>query len=117
MNLNDVHRGITKFKKRSRIGRGPGVSLTLSWGTSCLGNEMDWAVYERSLGAWDSHAPQLCSTGGQRAARVVPLDGDAYFVVVPTTADAEGSYGVSSDLDERAASGDACATQAIAACP
>jgi len=24
MNLNDVHRGITKFKKRSRIGRGSG---------------------------------------------------------------------------------------------
>jgi len=24
MNLNDVHRGITKFKKRSRIGRGTG---------------------------------------------------------------------------------------------
>ena len=24
MNLNDVHRGITKYKKRRRIGRGPG---------------------------------------------------------------------------------------------
>ncbi len=24
MNLNDVHRGITKFKKRKRLGRGPG---------------------------------------------------------------------------------------------
>jgi len=24
MNLNDVHRGITKYKKRKRIGRGPG---------------------------------------------------------------------------------------------
>ncbi len=24
MNLNDVHRGITKFKRRKRIGRGPG---------------------------------------------------------------------------------------------
>ncbi len=27
MNLNDVHRGIHKFKKRKRVGRGPGSGL------------------------------------------------------------------------------------------
>lgn len=99
------------------LARGPGDRLTLSWNVSCLASEMDWEVYEGALGDFTSHLPAMCSTGGQHAARLGPADGDRYFLVVPRTADFEGSYGAGSSGSERPAGSDACRPQAIVNCP
>jgi hypothetical protein len=72
---------------------------------------MDWEVYAGALGDFTAHAPVLCTTGGQRGARVTPPSGDAYYLVVPRTLDFEGSYG------ERPAAAGACLPQSILACP
>lgn len=47
MNLNDVHRGITKFKKRRRIGRGPGSGhgKTSGRGHKGQGSRAGWSQH------------------------------------------------------------------------
>ena len=98
------------------IARGSADSLTLAWGVSCLANEMDWEIYEGMLGDFTSHVPSLCATGGQHGARLVPMSGDRYFIVVPRTLDFEGPYGVDTN-GERPPSTSACLPQSVAACP
>lgn len=98
------------------IARGSADSLTLSWGVSCLANEMDWEIYEGMLGAFTSHVPSLCSTGGQHGARLVPMSGDRYFIIVPRTLDFEGAYGRDTS-GQRPPSTSACLPQSVTACP
>jgi hypothetical protein len=95
-----------------------GVSLDLAWEPSCTGEATDYEVMEGTIGAWTSHEPVLCSTGGATAARIVPSPGPHYYLVVPRTADAEGSYGADSAGLERPRSSNACvAAQVPATCP
>jgi large subunit ribosomal protein L15 len=65
MNLNDIHRGIQKHKKRRRVGRGPGSG----WGkTSGRGNKG-----QGQLAGWTTHP---AFEGGQMPlARRVPKRG------------------------------------------
>jgi len=92
--------------------------LTLTWGSSCRTTDIDYAIYEGTLGTFPSHAPRLCTTGGATTATFPAPSGSAYYLVVPRNAAREGSYGRASDGSERPQGIDACLPQAIApACP
>jgi hypothetical protein len=109
-------------------GRVPGVPLsvtletggdiTLSWDASCLATDTDYEVYEGTVGAYYSHVPLMCSTGGLTTATFTPSPASAYYLVVPTSGTAEGSYGVDSGLVERPPQPGACRPQLLdLACP
>jgi hypothetical protein len=94
-----------------------GTAIDLAWNACCRVGA-DYAVYEGALGAWTSHMPALCSTGGQTSATLSPADGDRYFVVVANDATTEGSYGVNSAGVERSASTSMCRNNRnTTACP
>ena len=91
--------------------------LTLSWEASCSPAAIDYAVYEGTIGAFTSHQPRLCSTGGATTATLTPAAGNTYYLVVPSNGEREGGYGVRSDGTPRPASAAACAPQDPGACP
>jgi hypothetical protein len=94
-----------------------GVAIDLTWNECCRAGA-DYAVYEGSLGAWSSHTPALCSTGGQPSATVSPAAGNRYFIVVPNDATTEGLYGADSSGAERPASTTSCRNiRNTTACP
>lgn len=70
-----------------------GATLDLAWGASCGNDVGDYAVYEGQLGAWYSHQPVTCTTGGQTSRSIVPAAGNRYYLVVPLSATEEGAYG------------------------
>jgi plastocyanin len=84
--------------------RAPGVPLTLSkgappdliatWGASCSPAATAYGIYQGSLpiAAYD-HTMLVCPAGTATTATFTPGSGDEYFLVVPRTATAEGSYG------------------------
>lgn len=90
--------------------------LDLAWAGAC-GGASDYAVYEGSLGAPRSKSPRLCSTGGATSATITSSPGGRFFLVVPRSASAEGSYGHTSDGAERPPDSGACLPQSITACP
>jgi hypothetical protein len=98
------------------LAKGAGDAITLSWGSSCVTADADYAVYEGALGEFTSHAPRACSTGGALTYGLVPPAGDTYYLVVPVHADREGSYGTDGTGAERPPSTTACLPQAIHAC-
>ncbi len=59
MNINDVHRGIHKNKKRMRIGRGPGSGKgkTSGRGHKGQGQLAGWAAPVMFEGADAAHSP------------------------------------------------------------
>ncbi len=99
------------------LGKDPRGTLTLTWGVSCLANEMDWEIYVGALGDFANRQPATCSTGGQTAARLGPPSGDAYYLVVPRTSDREGSHGKDGGGAERPPGAAPCLPREIAACP
>jgi hypothetical protein len=82
-----------------RIAKTGGVRLQLSWGTSCLGSDVAYEIYQGTLGDFDTHAPLYCTTGGLTQKQVPPGLGDKYYLIVPTALYFEGSYGWSSDTE------------------
>lgn len=99
----------------SKLG---GSVLGLQWGKSCRAVDLDYAVYEGTLGTFTSHVPVVCSTGGATAWAVSPAPGSRYFLVVPFGAPGvEGSYGIKSPGVERPASVAACRPQVVRSCP
>lgn len=101
----------------------PGTPLTirkvpagvrLEWGASCVGSDTDYAIYEGTLGAFPSHASVQCSTGGLTNAIFAPASTSTYYLVVPRTLSAEGSYGLGSDMLERVPAVSACVPQEVA---
>jgi len=100
-----------------RLRKGAGTTLLLGWATSCGTNDIDYEIYQGTIGTWTSHAPLLCSTGGLKAKSVTPAGGDQYYLVVPASLNREGSYGTDSDGVQRPASGAACMPQATLSCP
>ncbi len=91
--------------------------LDLTWGASCSAAS-DYSVHEGTIESWYSHNALVCSTAGLLAATVTPSAGDTYYLVVPLSADAEGSYGVDVLGIERPPSPSACrAQQQVSSCP
>jgi hypothetical protein len=92
-----------------RVSKNPnGTDLDLVWSASPCTNATDYGVYEGTIGAWYDHGPSRCSTGGATSATVTPAAGDRYFLVVPSNATEEGSYGTDSSGLERPPSSNAC---------
>jgi hypothetical protein len=94
-----------------------GSDVTLQWGASCLAADADYEIYEGTLGSFSSHAPKLCTTGGALTAAITPIEGDRYFLVVPTNGTSEGSYGTQSGGGERPQGSSACFARMIGSCP
>ncbi len=78
------------------VTRAAGADLELAWSGAC-GGAADYAVYEGALGEPRSKTPLRCSTGGATAATITPSPGARFYLVVPRSAVAEGSYGHTSD--------------------
>jgi hypothetical protein len=93
-----------------------GGEITLSWGASCSTDDVDFEVYEGTLGDFTSHQSRLCTTGGATSATLAPSAGDAYYLVVPNNGSREGSYGSSSDGTQRPPSAAPCLPQSFPGC-
>ena len=79
--------------------------------------QADFEIYEGAVdGAFTSHLPRLCSTGGATMAALHPSAGNTYYLVVPRNATSEGSYGLRSDGSERPPGVPACYEQALGGC-
>src|SRR5204863_10022050 len=76
--------------------------ITITWGATCSADATDYEIEEGVIGAWYSHVAARCSTGlVPRVATLTPASASRYYLVVPVTATAEGSYGVDSRGTER----------------
>jgi len=94
-----------------------GSDLTLDWGASCSASGVDYAIYQGTIGTYFSHAIKFCTTQGLLT-KTFPADpGDLYFLVVPLSADREGSYGTDSAVVERPRGTPACKPQLLGSCP
>ena len=76
------------------LGKASGGDLALQWSASCTVEDDDYAVYEGALLSFASHIPRACTTAGETSHLLAPAGGDTYYLLVPTHADREGSYGV-----------------------
>ncbi len=91
-----------------------GTDLRLAWDSDCPAT--DHAIYEGTIGDFTTHAPRLCSTGGATSATLSLPSGSVYYIVVPLSASAEGSYGTTSAGTERPAGSPACRPQQLGSC-
>ena len=84
------------------MDRGSVGQIELSWHSgSCSGAE-DHAIYEGTIGDWQSHQSVVCTDGGgDRTETISPAAGNRYYLVVPIDSVSEGSYGVDSQKAER----------------
>jgi hypothetical protein len=96
------------------LGKGLFGRLSLQWGNACIPS--DYAIYEGTLGDFASHAYLQCSTGGATTENVTPSADSSYYLVVPTSGGAEGSYGRASDGTPRAQGAAACLPMRAGAC-
>ena len=78
------------------VDKGTNGKITLSWGPSCSPDDTDFAIYEGTLGDFQSHVPKTCLVGGALSRTFVAGPGSTYYLVVPHTFDFEGGYGFSS---------------------
>jgi hypothetical protein len=94
-------------------------SITLSWDPSCSTADVDYEIYEGTIGSFIDHVrvPGLCTTGGVTTASFAPGTGSHYYLVVPTDGSTEGSYGEDGDGLERPASIAPCRTPSLGDCP
>jgi hypothetical protein len=91
--------------------------LALAWSLSCSPDAVEYTVHEGRIGTWYSHDELLCSTGGLLVrADITPGAGNRYYLVVPVTGVAEGSYGVDSFGAERPPSGTTCLGTRLLGC-
>jgi len=98
------------------LRRNPAGHVVLTWGASCADHVEDYAIYRGSLGDFGSHLPVTCSTNGSTTWAVESGGGDQYYLVVPRTLDAEGSYGKDSQGNERVPSLQSCLPQSLLDC-
>jgi hypothetical protein len=88
--------------------------LNLFWGDSCIAGGADYAIYEGTLGAPNSHESLLCSTSGVTSSTVFVGEGDRYYLVVPLSPDGvEGSHGVTSSGAQRPPGISSCMAQLV----
>ena len=77
------------------------TQVTIAWSASCSSEAEDYAIYEGTIGSWYSHSSVTCTDlAGDFTESFTPAEGDRYYLVVPLTADGEGSYGQSSAAAE-----------------
>ncbi|ANM30503.1 hypothetical protein ABI59_14360 [Acidobacteria bacterium Mor1] len=102
-----------------RLERLTPTRVRLTWGASCSGADIDYAVYsgDMSSGIFTGHEPNTCSTAGATSWEMDEPEPEAYFLVTAQTASREGSYGRDSAGGERPASLTACAPRSAPACP
>lgn len=92
----------------------PGSAFRLFWNVGCGADDIDYAVYQGTIdGVFQNHEPLVCTTNNVRNIVFTPDAGNLYFLVVPQTENAEGSYGLDSDLLQRSPSVSACHSQAV----
>jgi hypothetical protein len=94
-------------------------SVRLEWDDPCnmqATPNQDYAIYTGALGDYLNPTALTCSTDRAKSYLFSGSD-DAFFLVVPTTMAAEGSYGLDSDGVERPPAVAACKPQEIGACP
>jgi len=91
-------------------------NLSLRWSPSCSPDDIEYEVYEGTLGAFDSHTSRFCATGGAMSLTFAPGAGDRYYLVVPSNGIQEGSYGLRTD-GPRPPGSFACKVQDVAPCP
>ena len=72
-------------------------------------------MYEGTLGAFGTHVPRACTTGGLQNLTFTPSLGKRYFVV-PGNGYREGSYGVRLNSTLRPQGAAVYRPQALAAC-
>lgn len=99
------------------VGKGSGDELLLDWAVSCTATDVEYEIYEGSLGLWYSHEPVTCATGGATAATISPGATNHYYLVVPTDTITEGSHGWDSAGSERPTGASTCLAQQVAVCP
>jgi hypothetical protein len=90
-----------------RVGKSAS-NIVLSWGGSCSDAATDYTVHQGTIGSWYSHQAAKCSTGDVTGTTLTPAAGSSYYLVVPVTDDAEGSYGPRSNKQERPTSTASC---------
>jgi hypothetical protein len=100
-----------------RLGRAAGGRIALDWSPSCAAGDGDYAVYEGALGAFASHRPVLCTTGGATSATITPAAGATYYLVVPDNGVREGGYGTDGAGVARPRSSLPCLPSEALACP
>ncbi len=94
-----------------------GGQVRLDWGPSCVATDGDYIVYEGALGgAFTSHLPVTCTTGGARTFTFTPGAAAAYFLVVPRSTVGEGSHGLDGDGLERSQGASPCLPQILGGC-
>ena len=99
------------------VEKTPTGEIRFIWSSSTCNGGQDFAVLEGNIGDWGSHAPLTCGVGiGTTAAIVDPGAGSHYYLVVPLSAESEGSYGRKSNGVERAPSEFPCRTEQAFAC-
>jgi hypothetical protein len=98
------------------VGKAEGRAIDLRWSESCQMTDADYEIYEGSIGDFASHVPRICGTGASLSFTLVPAESNAYYLVVPRSADREGSYGRDHAGDERPQGPAACLPQEIAVC-
>ncbi|ANM31096.1 hypothetical protein ABI59_18225 [Acidobacteria bacterium Mor1] len=116
--------------RQIRVARA-GTDLDISFGDSCSCGAGDYGIYEGTIaslqaGSYDHQQIRCGDAGSDRVERITPASGDTYYLVVPTNAAAEGSYGsrfdsptgVSTERPQPVDSGLRCRVeQVLTACP
>lgn len=107
------------FMIRASGGSLSADALELSWGVPCndaLVPAQDFAVYQGSISDFTSYSSWTCSTNRVPSYLVDSAPDDSFWLVVPNTSAAEGSYGTATS-GERAPAASACKIQSIGSCP
>ena len=89
--------------------------LSLAWTASCNSADSDYEIYEGTLGSFTGHVPLACSTGGNTSLPVTASSTSSYYLVVPRSADREGSHGANFQ-GERPRGRESCLAQSLATC-
>jgi hypothetical protein len=99
--------------------RRSGALLNLRWDASCSAWADDYGIFAGTLGNWYSHTALDCTDNAHDLAETIAMPGgNRYFLIVPLTAGAEGSYGTNANGVERPRGSATCrAVQAPPTCP
>ena len=81
-----------------------------------MSSDTDYAIYQGTLGDYNSHLPLSCTTGGATFFEIDAPADSTYYLVVPKNATREGSYGTDSTGALRQPSASPCLPQMVGAC-
>ena len=82
-----------------------------------MATDVDYGILVGTIGDYTSHEPRVCSTGGLTSRTMRVVDEAVYFLVVPLSANREGSYGFDSEGLERPIGRSTCYERWIGTCP